>query len=149
MDERLRQTLCQLVLVGDPEQASLATRIDGLEHGGKPNRLKFPRRLALTAQHREVRLWDLVLAQAYPHRGLVGHHSGGGGADPRQPETVGDGRRDRHGAVSRNRHDRVDLMAESDLDHPLEVGEVYGLGDVCGSEADSLWVGVDGDHPPT
>lgn len=78
--------------------------------------------------------------------------AGAGWAEPigkGDPETVCDAGRDRHGAVSRNRHDCVDLMAESDLDHPLEVGEVHGLGDVRGSEADSLWVGVDGDHPPT
>ena len=70
-------------------------------------------------------------------------------ADPREPELLGDGGDDGHGAVGRDREHAVDADAPRDLDHLVDVGEVDDLGDVGRREARRLGVPVDrGDAQP-
>ena len=84
-------------------------------------------------------------ASVAAHRDLVGHQIGGVGADPGQPERLGDRRDDGHGAVCRDGQDPVDTMAAADLGDRLHVGEVHRFAFVRHREPGRLRIAVDRD----
>ncbi len=73
----------------------------------------------------------------------MGEEVRGPGADPGQPERLGDGGDDGHGAVCRDREHAVDADAPRELDHLIGVREVDDLGDVGRRESRCLGVPVD------
>ena len=128
-----------------PEDAALPARVGGLEDGGKADRLGRSARLGVRADGREAGLRNAVLGEPPPHRDLVRHHVRGVGADPGQPERLGDGRDDRHRPVGRDGHYAVDFVPAADLGDGGRVAEVDHLRLVRECEPRRVGVPVDRD----
>ena len=113
--ERRVQVRLEVVERSDLEDAALAARVRGLQHGGHADGLERGASLRDRAQGGEARLRDAVLGEPPPHRHLVRHRVRRLGADPGKPERLRDGRDDRHCAVGRHGQDAVDIVAPPDL----------------------------------
>jgi hypothetical protein len=131
----------------EPEDAALATRVGRLQHGREPDSARGAARLVQRPHRREARLRDAGVGEEPAHGDLVGHHLRGLGADPGQPEGVGDLRHDRDGPVGRDREHTVDAVLASNVGHAGDVREIDHLEDVGLAAAERLRVAIHRDDP--
>ena len=134
----------------DPEDATLAARVDGLQHGWEPDRLDRRAAFREVPDGRERGLRDALLGERPSHRDLVGHAVRDVASDRGKPEALRHRRDDRHGAVGGDRQRTVDLVPPRDLLDRVHVGEVDDLCHVGELEARGGGVPVDRDdaEPP-
>ena len=135
----------ELVLRLDVEDPALAAGVGGLQHRRDADGVERRPRALHVARAGEARLRHARVGERAPHRDLVRHQVRRLGADPRQPERLGDRRHDRHGAIGGDREDAVDGMAPPDLGDRGDVREVDGLADVRDLQPERVRVAVDGD----
>ena len=124
----------------DPKHAVLALAVDGLEHGGQPDRRDCGSPLGEVPRRRERGLRQSLLGERPPQRELVGEAVRRVTGQRGEPEAFGDGGDRRDGAVAPEGQHRRDPVAAREL---LDRGGVTDVGhfrDVGPSEA--LGVGI-------
>ena len=130
LGQRRVEVAVEVVGALDPEDAALAARVGGLQHGGQPTVLERPPAFDEGTHGRKRRLRHTLLGKCAAHHDLVAHPLGDLGPDPRQAQALRHGRDDRDRAVGRHGQRAVDRMAASDVGDRVDVGEVDGLADV-------------------
>jgi hypothetical protein len=130
----------------EPEDATLATRIGGLQHRREADGLHGRVRLVQRPRRRKARLRHAGLGKATSHRHLVSHQVSRFRADAREAERLRDRGDHRNGAVGRDRQHTIDRVAAPNLGNRGDVHEVDYFADVGLAEPQSLRVPVDRDH---
>ena len=145
LGERRVQMPVEIVLALDPEDASLASRVGGLQDAGNPDRLERASALDERADRCERRLRYALLGERAAHDDLVAHPVGDGRTDRRQSEALRHRGDDRNRAIRRDGQRSVDVVTSRDFRDCIDVGEVDGLTDVGSLEAERVGVPVDRD----